>query len=155
MPKIISLYLDVCCLNRPFDDWRQARIRLEAEVILEILNRCQTTDWQLISSFALVAEIKRTPNLNRRQQVLAALDIAARTIEMTPAIVSRAQELVQRGIKGFDALHLACAEQGQVDILLTTDDRLLRQAASIALTVPIANPLTWFINAEQANGEDL
>lgn len=25
------LYLDVCCFNRPFDDWSQSRIRLEAD----------------------------------------------------------------------------------------------------------------------------
>jgi hypothetical protein len=33
------IYLDVCCLNRPFDDQRQDRIRLEAEAIERILDR--------------------------------------------------------------------------------------------------------------------
>ncbi len=28
-----KIYLDVCCLNRPFDDWTQERIRLEGEAI--------------------------------------------------------------------------------------------------------------------------
>jgi len=32
------LYLDVCCLNRPFDDQSQDRIRLEAEAVRVILN---------------------------------------------------------------------------------------------------------------------
>jgi hypothetical protein len=27
-----SVYLDICCLNRPFDDQAQDRIRLETEV---------------------------------------------------------------------------------------------------------------------------
>ena len=31
------IYLDVCCLNRPFDDQNQPRIRLESEAILIIL----------------------------------------------------------------------------------------------------------------------
>ena len=39
MPKI---YFDVCCLNRPFDDQSQARIRLEAEDVF------LTTDDQLL-----------------------------------------------------------------------------------------------------------
>jgi hypothetical protein len=33
------IYLDVCCLNRPFDDQCQERIRLESEAILLILER--------------------------------------------------------------------------------------------------------------------
>ena len=35
----MRLYLDVCCLNRPFNDRTQARIRLEAEAILTVLSR--------------------------------------------------------------------------------------------------------------------
>lgn len=29
----LRLYLDVCCLQRPFDDQRQVRIHLEAEAV--------------------------------------------------------------------------------------------------------------------------
>ena len=43
MPRI---YLDVCCLNRPFDDQRQDHIRLEAEAVLLILGRCEAREWQ-------------------------------------------------------------------------------------------------------------
>ena len=32
-----TVYLDVCCLNRPFDDQTQDRIRLESEAVLLIL----------------------------------------------------------------------------------------------------------------------
>jgi hypothetical protein len=35
------IYLDVCCLNRPFDDQTQERIRLEAEAVLRILANIQ------------------------------------------------------------------------------------------------------------------
>ena len=35
------IYLDVCCLNRPFDDQSQPRIRLESETILIILAQCE------------------------------------------------------------------------------------------------------------------
>jgi hypothetical protein len=30
----VRVYLDNCCFNRPFDDQRQTRVRLEAEVKL-------------------------------------------------------------------------------------------------------------------------
>jgi len=33
----MKLYLDTCCLQRPLDDQRQARIRLETEAILALL----------------------------------------------------------------------------------------------------------------------
>jgi hypothetical protein len=52
MPRI---YLDVCCLNRPFDDQRQERIRLEAEAVPLILGRCEAGAWQWVSS-AVVEE---------------------------------------------------------------------------------------------------
>lgn len=44
------IYLDVCCLNRPFDDQTQERIFLEAEAIRLILARCQSGEWQLLGS---------------------------------------------------------------------------------------------------------
>ena len=45
-----------------------------------------------------------------------------------------------------DALHLACAEQGAVDVFLTTDDRLLRRARRHAqmLRIRVENPVSWY-----------
>ena len=31
------IYLDVCCLNRPFDDQAQERVRLESEAVKSVL----------------------------------------------------------------------------------------------------------------------
>jgi hypothetical protein len=41
-----KVYLDVCCLNRPFDDQQQDRVHLEAEAVLLILKRCEAGEWQ-------------------------------------------------------------------------------------------------------------
>ena len=38
----MRVYLDVCCLNRPFDDQSQDRIKLETDAVLSILDNCQT-----------------------------------------------------------------------------------------------------------------
>ncbi len=51
---MIRIYLDACCLNRPFDDQTQARIRLEAEAVLIILTQCQMGDWEWIGSDRLL-----------------------------------------------------------------------------------------------------
>ena len=39
--SFLRIYLDVCCLNRPFDEQTQDRVRLETEAILTILSHCK------------------------------------------------------------------------------------------------------------------
>ncbi len=90
--KIYKIYLDVCCLNRPFDDQTQPRIRLESEAILDIIKRCKSGEWELISSTALETEIARTPDLTRREQVQEALKIAQYKILINEEISKRAIE---------------------------------------------------------------
>jgi predicted nucleic acid-binding protein len=155
MERPCKIYMDVCCLNRPFDDWTQARVRLEAEAILAIALRCQNQEWQLISSTALESEISKTPDLSRRQRVLDSLIIAKSIIPVTEKILQRAKEIVPLGFKSFDALHVACAESGQADILLTTDDRLLRNARrhEANLSIQVSNPVIWLMEISKA-GDD-
>jgi predicted nucleic acid-binding protein len=151
MTKKYRIYMDVCCFNRPFDDWSQLRIRLEAEAILTIINYFQTEDWLLISSIALDSEIEQTPDLERKQQVKDLLTLAQTKIPLTEVIQERTKTLVTLGFKSFDALHLAYAESGIVDVFLTTDDRLLNKATlnQAILKVPVKNPISWLM--EQSN----
>ena len=48
-----TVYLDACCLNRPFDNQAQDRIRLEAEAVLAILKRVEKGQWHALSSEVL------------------------------------------------------------------------------------------------------
>lgn len=154
--KEYRLYLDVCCLNRPFDDWTQDRIRLEAEAVLAIASRCQSGEWQLVSSTALESEISRTPDVLRRQRVLDSLSLAASKVIVTPSLVARAQELTALSFKSFDALHIACAESARVSAFLTTDDRVFRKAQTHAATikVTVSNPVTWLMEVSTTEGEN-
>ena len=45
----MKICLDICCLCRPFDDQRNRKIRLEAEYVLAILERCNR-DWSLVGN---------------------------------------------------------------------------------------------------------
>jgi predicted nucleic acid-binding protein len=47
----------------------------------------------------------------------------------------------------FDALHIACAEKGKADILLTTDDALLRKVSLCKDTLKVRgeNPVRWLM----------
>jgi predicted nucleic acid-binding protein len=57
----------------------------------------------------------------------------------------RGIELKMLGFGAFDALHLASAEDAEVDVFLTTDDGLLRRAGRHRdeVRVRVENPLTW------------
>ena len=46
----VRVYLDNCCFNRPFDDQRQVRIRLEAEAKLYIQEQIRGSTLELAGS---------------------------------------------------------------------------------------------------------
>jgi predicted nucleic acid-binding protein len=73
------------------------------------------------------------------------------------SFVNRTMELVPLGFKRFDALHIACAESGNVDVFLTTDDRLVKKAMAYQkiLRVSVANPVIWLMNISIQEGEQL
>jgi predicted nucleic acid-binding protein len=139
------LYLDACCLNRPFDDQRQDRIRLEAEAVLLILGHVERGEWRWIGSEVLHFELTRNPDAERRRRTLVLMGAAAETCALDDAITGRGRELALLGFSGFDALHLATAERVRANVFLTTDDGLLRRARRHAsdVQVPVDNPLTW------------
>ena len=64
----MRIYLDVCCLNRPFDDQRQDRLRFESEAILTILYRCEIGKWKLITSEVTDLEISKIPKDDRKRK---------------------------------------------------------------------------------------
>ncbi|MDQ3522669.1 MAG: PIN domain-containing protein [Gemmatimonadota bacterium] len=139
------IYLDACCLNRPFDDQSQDRIRLESEAILLILAHMARREWRWVGSEVLDFEIQQTPDLERRRrvQVLAA-QVAERVLVEQP-VVNRANELQALGFGVYDALHLACAGRSGAEVFLTTDDALVRRARRNAqhVRIRVENPLTW------------
>lgn len=60
---MLKIYFDNCCLNRPFDDQTQVRIRLEAEAVLLILSRIEYGEWAWVGSDVLIDEIEQTPDI--------------------------------------------------------------------------------------------
>jgi predicted nucleic acid-binding protein len=142
-----AIYLDVCCLNRPFDDQIQERIFLETVAVEIVLERCQSGEWRLIGSEAIDIELRHTPDGERKQQMRLWANYAKTKIIISQQIESRVLELAQLGFKQYDALHIACAEAGNANILLTTDDRMLRLATRYKdlLEVRVENPSQWII----------
>jgi len=149
------LYLDVCCLNRPFDNWQQERIRLEGEAILTIIDRFRLQQWQLISSEAVEVELEKLKDLDKREKVLSLLQFTAIQVNLNQEINDRSQELENLGFGLYDSFHLACAEVAEADVLLTTDDRFFKRAVSYQshLNVVVDNPVTWLMKVFQQKGE--
>jgi len=150
------IYLDVCCLNRPFDDWRKDRIRLEGQTILDIFKRFYSGEWKLVSSEAIEAELKRMVNLEKLDRIRELLQAAENKIILTEEIDKRSQEIEKLGFGLYDSFHIACAETAKVDSLLTTDDRLLKKAIKYShlLKVKLDNPVTWLMNTFVLKGNN-
>ena len=141
----MTLYLDSCCLNRPFDDQSQDRIRLEAESIVLILRHVKNGQLQWLSSDVVNYEIDQMTDLAKKREVKLLTKYASKIIEHGAKEVACGVELESLGFKPFDALHLACAEINGVDIFLTTDDKVLKMAQrfSTKIRIQVKNPLEW------------
>ncbi len=105
----------------------------------------------MVSSDVLELEISKSPYSERRDKILGVLKLAVDRVEASRKVRGRGEQLVALGFGAFDALHIACAEAGKADIMLTTDARLLRRAVKHRdlLRVRIANPVDWLVEVEQ------
>ena len=141
----MKVYLDACCLSRLTDDQAQSRIRDEAEAIEEVLAKTHLGIVDLIGSDVLDDEVRRIPSVERRLEVEALLSLATKRIEVDENIVLRARELNRAGYGPYDSLHLAAAESAEADVLLSTDDRLVKRAARAVgePRIPVRNPVSW------------
>jgi predicted nucleic acid-binding protein len=152
----MRIYMDVCCLSRPFDDQTQERIYLESQALFLIFGKCQFEVWELIGSRAIELEISNDPDLERLRRIKQALSLVKTTVQINSTVTQRATEIITFGFKPYDALHLASAEVARADIFLTTDDRILRRGDRYReeLQVPLANPANWLIAINQFIGDD-
>jgi hypothetical protein len=154
--KNYRIYLDACCLNRPFDDQSQSRIALETQAILTILSQCQSGQWSLITSTALDVELDQTPDRERLNNVKSTLTVAKIKVISSQFLEQRSRELQMLGFSNFDATHIASAERGRADVFLSTDDRLVRKAHRYAQDIQVAvdNPVQWLMQSTQPEGNN-
>jgi predicted nucleic acid-binding protein len=142
----MRIYFDVCCYNRPFDDLSQDRVRLEAEAVKAIMLRIGRRQWVGVSSPVVELEISQMSDPDRFIEVSLMVGGMNETVELYENDRARAKNLERLGLSAFDAAHLACAEKAQVDVFLTTDEKILKVAARSRnkLKVKVENPLKWF-----------
>lgn len=138
----MKIYLDTCSLQRPLDSKNQLRIALESEAILGLIYLCEIKSIELISSEALLFEIRRTPEESRKDYALEVLSKAKEFIRLNDEIQKLAEEFTNIGIKPLDALHLASAENSNSEYFCTCDLKFLKKAKKLTkLKIKIVSPL--------------
>ena len=149
----MNIYLDISALNRIFDDQSQPRIFLEASAMLLLFGLIEKRIISIVSSDVLVYENSRNPYAERQIFVTSVLRKARVIQTLNNSLAKRAQEIEVLGIKGLDALHLACAERLKADYFVTCDDRMIRKYTG---TIVVVNPveLTMHVLQQEADNAD-
>jgi len=152
----MKIYMDVCCLCRPFDDQLVPRIRYESEAIIAILNRCER-DWDLVWSSAITYEIAKILDYQKKHYVTSFAAKTKTNVLIDKNIKERAAVFMAWGVKALDALHVACAERAGATVLLTTDDTLknIMTHHSETISIQIINPAQWYEEVTGHESEDI
>ena len=118
---------------------------MEAEAIITILKHIESSEWRLVNSGIVNYEINQTSNEERKGRLQSLVRWASEFVSVDQDTYIRAKQIQEFGIKTYDALHIACAEQGKVDVFLSTDDKLIKIAKrnSKKIKIDIENPLVW------------
>ncbi len=139
----MKIYMDVCCLCRPFDDQTVGRIRLEVTAVQEIIRRCASMEYTLVKSEAIIEEISKIPDIRKRLRVEKIVSIADEQVILDEDIIARMHVLIAMGGDAMDSLHITCAERAGA-ILLTTDDGMITFFKMHQdIQVRIENPVIW------------
>jgi hypothetical protein len=138
----VRIYLDLCCLKRPFDAQEQSLVRLQTEAVIDILALPVETA-ELIRASAQVLENSLNPVQARREAVALWLAQAPVVTLSDEDLIRRTADLIALGFKNFDAFHLASAELSGADVFLTVDLPLLKLATRLTekLHLRVADPV--------------
>ncbi len=137
------VYLDTSAYNRPFDDQTQPKIFLETQAVIIIFQMLEVKAVELINSSVLEYEDSRNPYPIKQEAMSRYLQLAELKQEVDEAILKRAEELEQDGLKAIDALHIACAEAVNSDYFITCDKRLINGCSK--LTMKVMNPVSFVL----------
>lgn len=137
------IYLDNCCLNRPYDDQANLMVKLESEAKLSIQDFVLNGKICLAWSFILDFENAANPYEDRRNAISEWKSVSELTIEAIEAVHSKAKTIeVQFSIKPKDALHLSCALVANCEYFITTDKILAKKAGKIK-GIKVVSPLKF------------
>lgn len=146
----MNIYMDVCCLSRPFDDLSQPRVASEARAVENIFDRCENGEWTLAYSAVAEFELAKIREQSKRDAIIDLYHSIAggARLTITPPVTLRAAEFIKAGIGKMDSYHLSVAELSGQDIFLTTDDAFIKAAKNVTIAISVANPAVWIMEKE-------
>ena len=150
--KKISLYLDNCCFNRPYDDQSQLIIKLETEAKIAIQESIKKGQYILHWSYILDFENNNNPFIERKTEIKKWKEISSSDIEETDTILKRMNKLYTLGIKSLDSLHISCSIEQNCNYFLTVDKGILKKANSVK-DIKILSPIEFIIEMEDRNND--
>jgi predicted nucleic acid-binding protein len=144
----MRIYLDNCCYNRPFDDQSQIKIALESQAKLYIQRLVVEMKIELVVSYISRFENVTNPYIARRNAINNFFRNAKIYVDYSCAgnVEGNAKDIVKSGVKVKDALHIACAIEGQCEFFVTTDGRVLKY---ISPQIKICNPIDFLRELEE------
>ena len=120
------------------------------------MKRCrENSGHTVLGSTVLNMELDKIADKAKKANVISLARIIRETIVYTAKIRERATELQKLGsIRKMDSLHLASAENGHADVVLTTDDKLLKACQRIQniLKVKVKNPIYYLAEVNERDG---
>jgi hypothetical protein len=143
------LYLDYNCFQREFDDWGQARIRMEAAACEKVFQDAEAGAVDLVWSFMHADENDLCPFVDRKLEILRLSEICRVRLDEDDGVRTLARRLETAGLSGKDAVHLAVASSAKAAAFLTCDDQLIRKANRLRdrlpLEIAVMNPVEYVL----------
>ena len=103
---------------------------------------------ELAWSYILDFENSANPFPERRWSISQWKALAVVDVIESPSILEHAQQFESRGLRGKDALHIACALETGCECFLTTDDQVTKMMGDFDL-IRVMSLITFITSMEQ------
>ncbi len=140
--KLLKLYLDNCCYNRPFDNQKSIKIRLETEAKLYIQENIKSGEYLMVWSYILDLENSANPFEERKAAIDTWKSLASDDVNENDEIKLLAKNILEQKIKSKDALHISCAVFAKCDYFLTTDNEIIKRMKTFE-KIKVLNPVDF------------
>jgi predicted nucleic acid-binding protein len=125
----LRIYLDACCLSRLTNNHSKARVRAEADAVERIMRMVRKGMSEWVSSLSSVSRCVANQIGSGVAMPKSFFHLPVKS--SFPSDLKPTEPGTPRSAVSVDALHLACAERGGVDVFLTTDEDFERLALAI------------------------
>jgi RNase P subunit RPR2 len=144
----MKIYLDHCTYNRPFDDQNNIKNQLETSAKLYIQDQIRQGKYDLVWSYMSDFENNSNPNIENKKSIQIWENISRYKCKSSESILTRGRNIVEKGIRANDALHIACAIESQCEYFITTDTGLTNKKID---GIKIVNPIDFVRDMEERN----